>query len=91
MLGRNANKYVPLDPLAVLHDSMTAGWNVLEYIPRRVPENSWRKRGNRSGIYLPMEDRRFIPDGAKLHESVRTRQGGGYLPPNLPNDPVFVP
>ena len=91
VLGRNANKYVPLDPLAVLHDSMTAGWNVLEYIPRRVPENSWRKRGNRSGIYLPLEDRRFIPDGAKLHESVRTRQGGSYLPPNLPNDPIFVP
>ncbi|MGK6312384.1 T6SS phospholipase effector Tle1-like catalytic domain-containing protein [Neorhizobium sp. DT-125] len=89
--GKNANRYVPLDPLATLHDSMTWGWKILEFVPRRVPENSWRKRGNRTGIYLPLEDRRFIPDGAMLHQSVKARMdGGGYAPPNLPSDPRFV-
>ncbi len=53
VLGRNHKKYVPLDPTAPLHDSMTAGWKILEYVPRRVPENSWRMRGNRNAIYLP--------------------------------------
>jgi len=89
--GKNANRYVPLDPLATLHDSMTWGWKTLEFLPRRVPENSWRRRGNRTGIYLPLEDRRLIPDGAALHQSVKTRMdGSGYTPPNLPNDPQFV-
>ena len=67
VLGRSDNSYVELNAAAPLHDSMSAGWKLLEYIPRRVPENSWRKRGNRGGIYLPLEDRRFIPDRANLH------------------------
>ncbi|MBP2558325.1 uncharacterized protein (DUF2235 family) [Neorhizobium galegae] len=92
VLGKNANKYVPPDPEAQLHDSMTKGWKILEYIPRRVPESSWRKRGDRTGLYFPLEDRRLIPDGAKLHDSVKTRlDAGAYNPPNLPKDPTFVP
>jgi hypothetical protein len=91
VLGKNDNQYVELDPTAALHDSMTAGWKLLEYIPRRVPENSWRRRGDRRAIYLPRQDRRFIPDGSTLHASVRTRMATGYAPPNLPRDPVFVP
>ncbi|CAN7403079.1 T6SS phospholipase effector Tle1-like catalytic domain-containing protein [Neorhizobium tomejilense] len=91
VLGKNANKYVPLDPKADLHNSMSKGWKILEYVPRRVPESSWRRRGGRSGIYLPLEDRRFVPDGAKLHDSVKTRlDAGSYDPPNLPKDPNFV-
>jgi hypothetical protein len=70
---------------------MTAGWKLLEYIPRRVPENSWRRRGDRRAIYLPRQDRRFIPDGSTLHASVQARMATGYAPPNLPRDPVFVP
>ncbi|MFC5755810.1 T6SS phospholipase effector Tle1-like catalytic domain-containing protein [Rhizobium sp. GCM10022189] len=91
VLGKNDNQYVELDPTAALHDSMTAGWKLLEYIPRRVPENSWRRRGDRRAIYLPRQDRRFIPDGSTLHASVQTRMATGYAPPNLPRDPVFVP
>ncbi len=91
VLGKSDKYYVELNAAAPLHDSMSTGWKLLEYIPRRVPENSWRKRGNRRGIYLPREDRRFIPDGANLHESVRVRMVTGYNPPNLPKDPVFLP
>ncbi|SFB47782.1 Uncharacterized alpha/beta hydrolase domain [Rhizobium sp. NFR07] len=90
--GERDNKYVPLDPLATLHNSMSFGWRLLEAVPRRVPENSWRKRGDRRTIYIPCKDRRLIPDGAMLHDSVRIRiDAGGYNPPNLPKDPVYVP
>lgn len=92
VLGKNANKYVPPNPKAQLHDSMTKGWKILEYVPRRVPESSWRKRGHRTGLYFPLEDRRLIPDGAKLHDSVKTRlDADDYDPPNLPKAPTFVP
>ncbi|MBB3559398.1 uncharacterized protein (DUF2235 family) [Rhizobium sp. BK512] len=90
VLGKSDKDYVELNATEPLHDSMKAGWKLLEYFPRWVPENSWRKHG-RSGFYLPLEDRRFIPDGASLHESVRVRMVTGYNPPNLPKDPVFVP
>lgn len=91
VLGRNDNKYVPLDPLASLHDSMTIGWKILEYAPRSVPETSWRKRGHRGGFYIPLGDRRLVPEGAMIHETVRARMNaGGYNPPNLPDNPQFV-
>ncbi len=89
--GTRPNKHVPLDPLALLHDSMTAAWSLLEYLPRRVPATSWRKPGSR-GIYLPLQDYRLIPNNALVHQSVKTRmKAGAYLPPNLPGDTVFVP
>lgn len=91
VLGRNDNRYVPLDPLASLHDSMTIGWKVLEYAPRRVPETSWRKRGHRGRLYIPLGDWRLVPEGAMIHETVRARMNaGGYNPPNLPDNPQFV-
>ncbi|WP_440411508.1 T6SS phospholipase effector Tle1-like catalytic domain-containing protein [Neorhizobium petrolearium] len=91
VLGRNDNKYVPLEPLASLHDSMTIGWKILEYAPRSVPETSWRKRGHRGRFYIPLGDRRLVPEGAMIHETVRARMNaGGYNPPNLPDNPQFV-
>jgi hypothetical protein len=91
VLGRNSDRYTPLDPLAPLHHSMTRGWKLLEYIPRRVPENSWRRRGDRSSIYLPLQDRRLIPEAAMIHDTARTRlASGSYAPPNLPSSPHFV-
>jgi hypothetical protein len=57
VFGRNLGKpYLPLDELAQRHGSMNFAWKVLEYVPRRVPETSWRKRGNTQGIYLPMSE-----------------------------------
>jgi uncharacterized protein (DUF2235 family) len=81
------------DPTAPLHDSMTWGWRWLEYMPRRVPITSWRKRGDTTRIYLPRADHRFIPDGALIHQSVIARLSSTtvsppYMPPNLP--PTYV-
>ncbi|WP_017965277.1 T6SS phospholipase effector Tle1-like catalytic domain-containing protein [Rhizobium leguminosarum] len=90
VLGNNSRpiqNYVAPNAQANPHHSMTAGWRLLEYIPRRVPETSWRKRGNREGIYLPLQDRRFIPDGAVIHQSVIDR---GNLSPNLPRQGSFT-
>lgn len=90
--GLPANsRYARLDPVAALHDSMTALWKLFEYLPRRIPETSFRKQGGGSGVYLPRQDYRLIPRGAMLHDTVRTRMNAGsYHPPNLPPDPHFV-
>jgi uncharacterized protein (DUF2235 family) len=86
------SRYVRLDPAARLHESMTAIWKALEYLPRRVPEHSWRRRGDRRGAYIPLSDHRRIPDDALLHQSVETRMAAGaYYPANRPADPQFVP
>jgi uncharacterized protein (DUF2235 family) len=90
VLGENPEKsYVRLDSLGEPHDSMNLAWRVLEYLPRRVPETSWRRRGKTKGVYLPMADRRFIPEGATIHQSVLDREyrktsNSPYVPPNLP-------
>ncbi|TDK39752.1 DUF2235 domain-containing protein [Rhizobium deserti] len=85
------SRYTRLDPAARLHDSMTAAWNVLEYLPRRIPEHSWRRQGKQGGQYFPLRDHRRIPHGAMLHPSVQTRMAAsGYSPPNLPANPHFV-
>ncbi len=87
--GDNPTKsYVRPAPTAPLHDSMNWAWRLLEYVPRRVPITSWRKRGDTTRIYLPLADRRFIPDSASLHQSVIDRLSSTtappYTPPNLP-------
>lgn len=90
VLGEKPGKsYVRLDSLGELHDSMNFAWRVLEYLPRRVPETSWRRRRNPRGYYLPMADRRLIPEGATVHQSVLDRReraspDAPYAPPNLP-------
>ncbi|RWX78590.1 DUF2235 domain-containing protein [Neorhizobium lilium] len=85
-------EYVRLDPVWPLHDSMRKAWPLLEWVPRRVPETSWRRRNSLKGHYIPMRDPRLIPPNALIHDSVRERLGtGSYNPPNLPPAPTFVP
>jgi uncharacterized protein (DUF2235 family) len=90
VLGKDASKpYVQPGIDTPLHDSMNWAWKLLEYLPRRIPATSWRKRGDTTGIYLPMADHRFIPDGALIHQSVKDRIDGNppdgpYRPPNVP-------
>ncbi len=99
VLGKNKNPrnaYVRPDATARLHDSMNWAWKLLEYMPRRVPITSWRKRGDTTRIYLPLADRRFIPDGARIHQSVIERMSSNkvspsYSPPNLPSSYVEEP
>ncbi|MDO1582368.1 T6SS phospholipase effector Tle1-like catalytic domain-containing protein [Rhizobium oryzicola] len=89
--GHGRGKYVTADPTAPLHDSMNAAWRVLEFIPRKVPKTSWRHGGKPGGFYIPDGDHRYIPPTAAIHSSVQRRlEGGGYTPPNLPKEPLFV-
>ena len=93
VLGKDPKniKYARLSPTAPLHNSMNAAWQLLEWVPRKIPPTSSR-RGGATGVYIPRSDPRLIPTGASLHESVRTRLSvGDYHPRNLPDEPHFVP
>jgi uncharacterized protein (DUF2235 family) len=79
--------YVPPDFKVDVHDSMNAGWRVLEYLPKRETRRDWTKRSAWLGWYLPQSEPRFIPDGAWVHHSVLDRWDDDvdYRPENLPD------
>jgi uncharacterized protein (DUF2235 family) len=89
VLGRNAARdYVKPDPLAKPNSSMTAGWKLLEYMPRRVSPYRPTTRGSFMGWTIPRSERRRIPDGAAIHKSVFRRRGteADIGQPNIPDD-----
>ena len=89
VLGQRKDRdYVSPDPLAKKNDSMTSGWKPLEFLPRLKPEDS--KRRDIFGWTLPLFEPRYIPEGARIHHSVKERmEGGSYDPPNLPSEFVL--
>lgn len=79
------SKYLPPDPRGRAHNTMSVGWSILEFIPRRKPEQS--SRPSVFGITLPLFERRAVPSGASLHRSVLERRDSlSQWPPNLPMD-----
>ena len=90
VLGRprkgGRNTYVPPNPNGCLHDSMTAGWRPLEWLPKI----SWKEsqHGRALSLYLPRGEARFIPQGARIHHSAIARRDSDerYRPPNFPAD-----
>ncbi|MCK1419875.1 DUF2235 domain-containing protein [Bradyrhizobium sp. 180] len=76
-----------------LHDSMTAAWRLLEYLPKRAKYKEWPERKVVLGFYIPDSEPRVIPEGAHVHESVVKRMAVGpdYRPVNLPKSYVTVP
>ncbi|KGT74260.1 hypothetical protein MA20_39910 [Bradyrhizobium japonicum] len=76
-----------------LHNSMTAAWRVLEYLPKSAKYKEWPERKVFLGFYIPDCEPRVIPEGAHVHESVLKRMAvePGYRPVNLPKDYVTVP
>ncbi len=89
--GRGDPKYVIPDATVPLHDSMRKLWPAVEWLPRKIPQTSFRNDGKPGGFYLPRRDHRLIPRDALLHNSVKERlDAGGYAPPNLPPRPVFA-
>ncbi|MDA4846148.1 T6SS phospholipase effector Tle1-like catalytic domain-containing protein [Hoeflea poritis] len=93
VLGTNAHKdYVKPDPLAKPNESMNAVWKLLEYVPRRVKPFRPTERGAFMGWYLPQGERRIIPAGAAIHNSVFKRRGtpSDYDQPNIPDDHTVV-
>lgn len=81
--------YVAPNPLATPNVSMTRGWKVLEYIPRKY--GAFDPDGNR-GWYLPRARKRRVPDGAQIHHTVFERRGtsSDYPQPNIPDDHTIV-
>lgn len=86
VMGKAAKSdYVKPDALGPMHNTMTFFWSLLEFVPRRKPEDS--SRSSFLGITLPLFQRRSIPPGAKLHASVVERiQKLGNRSGNLPID-----
>jgi uncharacterized protein (DUF2235 family) len=85
--------YVAPDVAGQLHNSMTAAWRVLEYIPKSAKYKEWPDREVYFGFYIPDCEPRLIPEGAHVHESVVKRMDAvtTYRPVNLPASFVTVP
>jgi uncharacterized protein (DUF2235 family) len=69
-------------PAAPIHNSLTAAWWSLEFLPHSyydpvAKKSKWR---------IPLGARRVIPDDSVLHETVhqKLQADPGYKPPNLP-------
>lgn len=77
----------------VLHNSMSAAWRVLEFLPKRATYKEWPERKVHLGFYIPDCEPRLIPEGAHVHESVLKRMAiePEYRPVNMPKDYVTVP
>ncbi|MFK4387153.1 DUF2235 domain-containing protein [Bradyrhizobium sp. USDA 223] len=79
-------KHTPPDFAGPLHDSMTAVWRLLEFVPKSAKYQEWPERRSILGFYIPDCEPRVIPEGAIVHESVVRRMDrlSSYRPINLP-------
>jgi uncharacterized protein (DUF2235 family) len=89
VLGQGGTKnsagqsYVAPDGAGTVHESMTAFWPLLEFVPRRKAARS--RRPAIFGWSIPLFERRGVPEGAVFHSSVVARIEKGDPPvPNLP-------
>ena len=92
VLGTNSKKdYVKPNENGQMHNSMNWAWGILEFIPRLRPKDS--QRPSLFDISIPFFERRNIPAGGFIHQSVIDRSGTKKAsPPNLPkNYPVEEP
>jgi uncharacterized protein (DUF2235 family) len=93
MLGADPHFAAP-GPTSQLHNSLTIGWWLGEIWPKRtmvpvfVPGEE--KPEYNATIRLNLGRRRFMADGAHIHESVaeRMRLDAKYRPANLPKEYV---
>ena len=85
--------YVEPNIRGMLHDSMTASWRLLEFVPKMDKYKEWPQRQSHFGWYIPNSEPRFIPEGASIHESVlmRIAEIPGYRPVNMPANYERVP
>jgi len=85
--------YVRPSVAGQMHNSMTAAWRMLEYLPKNTRYKEWLNRKSYLSFYIPDAEPRFIPDGANIHESVVKRIAAipDYRPLNLPSKYEIVP
>jgi uncharacterized protein (DUF2235 family) len=78
--------YVAPDIMQDPHDSMSAGWRILEWLPKADKYKEWTERKSYLGHYLPDAEPRPIPPDAFVHESViqRMHTVSNYQPVNMP-------
>jgi uncharacterized protein (DUF2235 family) len=85
ILGETDPEYARPDPAAMLHNSLSGVWWVLEFFPKRhsikTADGRWVKRWE-----LPMAKPRAVPANAVIHYSVEERRARvpDYQPVNLP-------
>jgi uncharacterized protein (DUF2235 family) len=72
-----------------INGSMVDFWPFVEFLPRRIPDTSFKKGPDARGFYVPLFDYRRIPAGATIHPTVRERMklDAYYRPPNVPKKP----
>jgi uncharacterized protein (DUF2235 family) len=85
VLGQSDDDYVPPNPSAKVNRSMTAGWKILEVLPRRKPADS--KRMGFAGWSIPLSEHRNIPEAGRMHASAISRfTESGKWPAHVPRD-----
>jgi uncharacterized protein (DUF2235 family) len=85
VLGKHqSGEYVPSDPNAQIHESLTGAWNIAEFVLKEHYDWTTGKSKRRMNFYR----RRTLPPNSLVHESVFLR-GGGYSN-RLPGDVVRV-
>nr|WP_319483784.1 DUF2235 domain-containing protein [uncultured Cohaesibacter sp.] len=84
--------YVSPSAVAMPNESMTLGWSILEYIPRKKSKYSSPNAESNGGWYMHRGRRRSIPDGAMIHHSVFERKGTEdfFAQTNIPADYVKI-
>ena len=79
VLGRSGRgHYVPPDPRAKGHESLTGAWNIAEFVWKKHYNWSKKKEERRMNLYR----RRTIPPKSLVHESVLQRGYKDRLPPD---------
>lgn len=81
----NPRNYVAPSASAKLHNSMSLGWRIFEWIPKSVKLQEWSKRASLWGMYLPRSEPRKVAPTDHIHETVqeRKRLDKNYRPENL--------
>jgi uncharacterized protein (DUF2235 family) len=84
ILGKRGGGFVPPDPAASIHKSLTLAWWPAEFVPKK--HYDWRtgKTGRRMNLFR----RRTIPPGSCIHEAAFQR--GSKYAGKLPPDAVHV-
>ena len=84
VMGKNP-QYAAPDGMADAANSMSPGWRLLEFLPRKTPKGS--RRASLAGLSIPQSEPRMVPMGARLHSSVVQRYATGRKRPgHLPDD-----
>lgn len=89
---QSKHNYPEPDHKGTLHNSMTPPWAWMEIVPKSAKRKEWPGRKTFLGMYLPLSEPRFIPEGASIHQSVvdRMKDVADYKPNNIPSEFVTI-